>query len=246
MNEVGCETKNRPAILALNTEKKLVIFFRPRCKLWSCPYCADINRRLWTARAYHAAEVWHDQGKELDFVTLTSHEKLTAKQSWYVWPKAWKKLLARAKYYSKQAEFALVPEQHQDGRIHVHMVATFGLTQAWWKTNGRECGLGYMAEEELVKSPAAAASYVHKYINKQLGAVVWPKGFRRVRTSHQFPKLPPPAPLADWSFKLLPTGETNEQTVYKNAIDQGYYPTVQNCFTAWEFIRMVEENTTDD
>lgn len=49
-------------------------------------------------------------------------------------------------------------------------------------------GFGYQAKEILIESPAAA-SYVAKYASK--GDKSIPKGFRRVRASQDWEKLPP-------------------------------------------------------
>lgn len=236
-----CETPNRPAMIASNAVTKTVIFFRPRCKMWSCPYCAHINRQLWTARAYNAAMQFFEHAGNVNFVTLTSHEKLTARQSWYVFPKAWKKLHARAKRRDGKADYVMVPEQHEDGRIHVHMLTTWCLGQEWWKDNGRECGLGYMAEDEIARTPAGCALYISKYIGKQLGGIVWPKGFRRVRTSQDFPKLPRPADLPNWHFQVLPTGQLSESAALDYFVDLGYEPSIETSSGAWAMIRRLEQ-----
>jgi hypothetical protein len=239
-----CETPNRPAMIVSNSTKQIAIIFRPRCKLWSCPYCAAINRKLWTARAYFAAQQWAERGLPLNFTTLTSHEALTARQSWYVFPKAWKKLHARAKRKDGKAAYCMIPEQHEDGRIHVHMITTWSLGQGWWKTNARQCGLGYMDEEEPVVSPAKAAFYVSKYVGKQLGDVVWPRGFRRVRTSHKFPTLPPPAELPEWHFQVLPSGSLSEQATVIHFERLGYDVHLETSSGAWALIRISENDDT--
>lgn len=238
---LSCETPNRPAMIATNSTKKILIVFRPRCKLWSCPYCAAINRKLWTARAYFAAQEFVERGPNVAFVTLTSHEKLTARQSWYVFPKAWKKLHARAKRRDGKAAYIMVPEQHEDGRIHVHMLTTWCLGEQWWKRNARQCGLGYMADEQYARTPGGCAYYISKYIGKQLGEMVWPKGFRRVRTSQHFPKLPKPADLPEWNFQMLPQGNVSEYATIEHFSEMGYEAHLETAYGAWELIRKLED-----
>lgn len=57
-----------------------------------------------------------------------------------------------------------------------------------------------------VREPVAVAVYMAKYMFKTAMATAWPKGWRRVRYSRSWPKLPERAPevafplikLADW------------------------------------------------
>jgi len=221
MNNDKCDARNRPQMLAINNKAKQAIVFRPRCKQWRCPYCAQVNKRLWTMKAYYGAEFLQDgEGEPLRFITLTSHEKLSARQSWTVWPKAWAKLYMRAKRIQSGASYILVPEQHKDGRLHVHFLATWTMAERWWKDNARECGLGFMAESEQPRSLAHAAWYIGKYISKQLDTNQWPKGFRRVRPSHNWPKMQPAAKPKGWHFVMIDAG--NPLSHYTNIL-QGTY-----------------------
>jgi hypothetical protein len=78
--------------------------------------------------------------------------------------------------------------------LHVHLIASANLGTRWWKDNARECGLGYMTEEEEFKAgkaePGRAAAYAAKYLDKQLGVKAWPRYFHHIRTSQHFPELP--------------------------------------------------------
>lgn len=198
-----CKTRNRPVMKARNPETGYVILFRPRCKMWSCPTCAEINQKLWAVRSHSGAEQLIETGRELQFLTLTSNEKLGPDGTLYVWPRAWKKLHARANREAGKSAYMMVPERHSDGRLHMHAISTWGLGSRWWKDNSRECGLGYMAEEKEVNSPVGAACYVVKYISKQLALAQWPRGFRHVRTSRDWPKLPELEKPDGWSFSVL-------------------------------------------
>lgn len=208
-----CDTPRRPYMFAQSKTTPVRLVFQPRCKLWTCRYCAEVNRRQWVAKAYNAAAVWEAQGKQIMFVTLTSHEKLSAHQSWYVWPRAWPKLHMRAIRQAGKGEYCMIPEQHADGRIHVHMITTWPLSKGWFKTNARACGLGYMADAEPARTPGGAAYYVNKYISKQLGDIAWPKHFHRVRTSQHFPLLPPFPPAVGWTFGMVPPGAKLDEWV---------------------------------
>jgi len=196
-------------MIAINRDNRQAVFFRPRCKLWSCPACAETNKRLWAVKAYHGAEQLAAEGAQhIAFLTLTSHERLDAAGSLAVWPSAWSKLRDRAKYASGGFDYLLVPEQHADGRLHVHAIETAGLGKRFWKDAARKSGLGYQCEEEEANTPAGAAYYVVKYLTKSIAYTNWPKGFRRVRTSRNWPKLEKMEQPEGWDFKLLASDES--------------------------------------
>jgi hypothetical protein len=199
-----CVAPNRPYMVAINADLKRAILFRPRCGSWSCPYCAQVNQSRWAVRAYYGTLVYQSAGDEVDFLTLTSHEKLNPAQTRWVFPKAWKKLSQRARRAADGFDYLMIPEVHKDGRLHIHAVETSALGESWWKDNARASGLGYMDEEEPIRKPAGAAAYVVKYIGKTLTISTWPRSFHRVRTSRRWPSLPPLVQPDGWRFETVP------------------------------------------
>lgn len=236
VNALECSTPNRPYLRGINHEEKRAVFFQPRCKLWSCPACAEINKRLWAVRAYHAAEHLNAAGYAISFLTLTSHEKLSPSESLAIWPKAWSKLRQRAYRRASSFQYLLVPEQHKDGRLHVHAIETAGLGSRWWKDNGRSCGLGYMAEEEIARTSGGAAGYVVKYLSKSLAYTEWPKGFRRVRVSRQWPKLPSLPKVDGWYFEPLPKQEQLDRAI-DDLQSAGYCVALLGHAQAWTYVQ---------
>lgn len=238
LEQVGnlCETPRRPFIRGINHDERKAVFFKPRCKLWTCEACAAINKKLWAHRAFYGAGILQETAETINFLTLTSHEKLNATTSMQVWPVAWKKLKDRARYSAKGFQYLLVPEQHKDGRLHVHAIETAGLGKHWWKDNARECGLGYMAEEEEARTPGGAAYYVVKYLTKALEYQEWPRGFRRVRTSAQWPK-PPEMPIVEgWEWEPL-RQEEQLSIAIQDLRQGGYEVRILDHSTAWEYVK---------
>ncbi len=103
--------------------------YRARCKMWTCDYCATINRNIWQARIINhivgnISEAWH-------FVTLTllgeDHNGLA--ESVATWRKIWDALMKRIRRMAKKADVKLqyirVFEPHKDGTLHVHMLINF-------------------------------------------------------------------------------------------------------------------------
>jgi hypothetical protein len=224
-------------MIAKNRTLQVAVFFQPRCKLWTCPACAQVNKALWSVRAYAGAHVMINTGTTLYFVTLTSHEKLNKEQSLWVWPRAWAKLRDRMRYaHGGTFHYLMIPEQHADGRLHVHAIESAGVGDRWIRKAARECGLGYEEEEEKLRTPTGAAAYVVKYLSKSLARSRWPRGFRRVRTSRTWPKLPPLDQPENWQFEALNPRYQLDLEIQRLQ-DSGFGVTVTTHLTAWEMIQ---------
>jgi len=165
---------------------------RANCDSWNCPECSRRMAEAWVLRAQIGVRQYLSAGYMVDFVTITSHEKLkTFEATEAVWREAWPVLYAALKRIAPVLEYFIVPEKHADGRMHVHALWTAGVKQKWLKDNARKRGLGYQAKIKHVGSAHGAAQYVTKYVGKSLGADV-PKKFRRVRVSQGWPDIPSP------------------------------------------------------
>jgi len=229
-----CPEKVTPVMVGINPHDGLAIMFRPRCKLWACEVCAPINKAKWTIRAYHGAEeiTKADDTAVLHFLTLTSLGSLTPAQSLYVFPKAWKKLHSRARYRQPKHHYFMVPERQASGRIHMHAITTLALGTRWFKDNGRECGLGFMNENEPCRDPRKAAWYASKYLAKSIEVESWPRGFRRTRLSRNWPKLPEMPENERWTFKRLKANQ--DPTVeYAILVHRGYDIRILGGIEAW-------------
>jgi len=78
--------------------------------------------------------------------------------------------------------------RHTDGIVREEKPA---LRSDWLQRAVMRSGLGEQYDISLVRSEAAASRYVAKYMFKQTAfAADWPKGWKRVRYSQNFPKLP--------------------------------------------------------
>jgi hypothetical protein len=231
----GCSAVNRPLIKAINRNSKQVVLFHPRCKSWRCPGCAKINAQKVVLRAVNGSEVLRSQGAAIDFVTITSHEKLDPAASLAVLPLAWAKLNRRIKRAAQSPEYFAIPEQHSDGRWHLHAMTTARLPKKWWKDNARSCGLGYQSDVQEVKSLGGVAYYVGKYVAKELKNTNLPTHFRRVRPSQGWPELPAMKPLEGWEF--LPVDAhvpmQHETDVYQR---MGYTVVLADEKSSWDWI----------
>lgn len=156
---------------------------------WQCPECAEKRVRLHQLRIIEATGVTL-QGK-WTFVTITAHEnKRGFDASLINLKQGWRKLAERLRRRYGTQHYVLMHERHEDSTLHIHMLYNAHLTKKWLKTACRACGMGYMADSQLLKDPKSSGKYVTKYLTK---AVVegdaFPKSFKRVRYSVGFPKF---------------------------------------------------------
>lgn len=216
-----CPTMGTPYLYADNQESKVRRIIKTRCKLWTCPYCAEINAIGHYIRILNGLNELQQKKQTINFVTLTSHEKIrTFEQGYRVWQSAWRKLQERVRRRLKNSDtdcqFVYLFESHKKGGLHVHMLVCGGLQTRWWKDNARECGLGYQAKSEQVDNAGLAASYVVKYIAKNIGLEVPIKGFRRINYSRGFPTAPKIESPDRWT--IIPKSES-----ITSVIEQAWY-----------------------
>lgn len=204
IEQEGCPASGRPVLEFFSTELQQVVYFRPPCKSWTCPYCAPRRAWMWRKRAEYGSNVLNAVNI-IEFVTLTSHERLSPAATLAVLPKAWINLNRRLKRTAGDTQYFSVPEQHKDGRWHMHLIVSMpiALKKKWWKDNARACGMGYQSDVQEVESAGGVGGYVTKYLTKMLQNSNLPSGFRRVRLSHGWPKNPSVGKPEGWRCSVV-------------------------------------------
>lgn len=191
---------------AVDNVNSVLYLYQPRCKQWSCPECARDNKLFWQARIGYGYDIYINQGVQgWNMLTITSSPKLTnTAQCLYVWPSQWAKLSARIRRRYKNVKYVLMPEQHQDGRVHWHMIASNNISTRWLKDNAPYCGLGFEQHAKRISNSSKAIYYVSKYLGKSILIAKWPKYLRRIATSQKWPILPPESDFTqlelDWVY----------------------------------------------
>lgn len=156
------------------------------CDRWKCDVCRQVLSYRWGTRvrygmALHGGAAYH--------WTLTLPGKIkTSTFAFMVLPNLWDNLRKAMQRERKRWDYAAFVEihPHRIGIAHFHII-TFEASTQRIKDRAVHAGFGYMATEQLIEG-WEAAFYVSKYTSKQ-GAEM-PKGFRRVRLSQHWPKLP--------------------------------------------------------
>jgi len=171
---------------------KRAIIAHGQCDSWECEECAARMASRWKMRAAIGARAILANHDFLDFCTITSHEALkTFAATETVWRSAWAMLYAKLKRHRADFQYMIVPEKHQDGRMHVHVMWNACVGLRWLKNAARTSGLGYEADVSHIVDAGAASLYVVKYLAKNLGEEA-PPHFRRVRVSQGWPDIPRP------------------------------------------------------
>lgn len=209
-----CPNTKNVVIFGKQQETKKAMLFNPRCNSWDCEYCFQDKKENWIYQASRGATVLTSGGADLQFVTLTSRGYATPHASLYFFGKNWPKLRKRAAslteaWYSSTGirwAYFLVPERHESGVLHAHLIAATHLNgKRWWKNAAYASGFGYQVDVVEMVDPKACAGYVAKYLHKDAGGLPWPKGFMRVRHSQ------------NWPISKQKKDETWEWETYKNS-----------------------------
>lgn len=204
------------------------------CNSWQCPRCGQIRAREEYGRIVEGAKNLSERGYPLFFVTLTCIGKEldieTADDHYLEWTNrllsAWR---ARTKNEGQHWCYVQVTERQKRGAAHSHMITTCYpkdaveykkgstlpngsiakhdcLFSIWFMERNVSAGLGKMTDCTKIESAIGVAVYVSKYLFKDAQETLWPKGWKRVRYSQNWPKLPdksnpqafPVVKLSDW------------------------------------------------
>jgi len=184
--------KKAGLLFGWDNDNKRVYVAHANCDSWNCEECRIRMAENWGLRAALGCVQIIQRGEQLDFVTITSHEKLaTFQQTESVWRDAWATLYAALKRQKRDLCYMIVPERHKDGRMHVHALWNAGVSQKWLKDNARKRGLGYQCKIIHVSAERHAQKYIVKYVGKDIGSDA-PPHFRRVRVSDNWANIPKP------------------------------------------------------
>lgn len=221
-----CNNQSVPWLVGDFSGQKKRVISKARCKLWTCPYCAELNRQQHFNRIANGLQSLNEKQVDMSFVTITCHENWRGnEQSIRNWRRNKDKLLARfrrkyKKEYGKSGYYVYIPETHKDGSLHIHGIFSGDFGNRWWKDNARSVGLGFMAESEKLKTVLQGTNYCLKYITKQIGFEVSIKNFRRVNYSQGFPDKQ--AHVSDGQWRMLERDESIKTAIVEGILKKGF------------------------
>lgn len=234
-----------PIFFAFTTKGACVPVY---CGKWTCERCAKHNARLWAWRA--KLEIESAEGIDYYFITLTLPARFrTAEEGYRELPRIWdriRKWVTRAIGGPDWAYLAFVEGQPKRvGMPHFHIISNWSIAYLATKkaAHGRRRrygkrykvrikdwsvsrGMGFQAVESRITGPMAA-SYVAKYATKQDQRM--PKGFRRVRASKMWHKLP------EWQGdSLLVKSKTETLAQYLDRVSEITDLSIDELYERWE------------
>lgn len=188
------------------------------CNDWTCGRCGLKRAKAEYGRMVEGARRLHQDGNALYFLTLTCRGAdmplETAERDYMKWTN---RILStcRADWKKRGGTWAYVQvtERQKRQHPHSHLITTFRpkdatpakkgdtlahgaaarhdcLNSPWMVKAVQRAGLGKMVDISEIGSPVAVAVYVAKYLFKDAMQTAWPKGWKRIRYSHSWPKLP--------------------------------------------------------
>lgn len=225
------------------------------CNSWQCPRCSIMRAKTEYGNIVHGAKTLAVDNP-LYFVTLTMKGKdldlSTADDDYYQMTNrvlaAWR---AATKRTNQHWSYVQVTERQKRGAAHSHIICTMipkdtkphitnerlpsgaiarrdSLFSVWLMNKCVKAGLGRMIDISRVDSAHGVASYVAKYLFKDIQEHLWPRKWKRIRYSRNWPKVVRPEngldafPIiraADWNrLRELPVVRAVDQTSYEKAL----------------------------
>lgn len=199
------KTKNCPVSVCFTKDGVAKLLY---CGQWQCKECRKRLARKWAQRVYLHISNEQLVGEDPDgvdyvdywFITFTLRGNIrSAKAAFEALPKLWDTFRKRMQRRYKHFDYcAFVEGQTKRGNIpHFHIISSRPLpipkgkkgqyTKRAVHDYAHGLGFGHQADMQSVNNKLAA-HYVTKYATKQSDET--PKGFRRVRASRSWAKLP--------------------------------------------------------
>jgi len=206
-----------PHICYQHQEAKTWHIIQACCNHWDCPRCGIIRAKQEYARMVNGAETIEAEKRQMYFWTLTCRGKELSRDGADAGYLKWTdRLLTAARNRANRAGdfwcYVQVTERQKRGHPHSHMITTYlppdnfpfskgdmlpnhrrarhdCIWSLWFRDANLKAGLGAECDISAVQSAAAVSRYVAKYLFKQTALDTWPKGWKRIRYSQNWPKL---------------------------------------------------------
>jgi len=209
------------------------------CNHWDCPRCGIERAKQEYGRIVSGLELLHNEHGKIYFVTLTCKGRdmplAEAEENYMLWTN---RLLTNLRKHAKKRNvfwsYVQVTERQGRGHPHSHILTTYYPDDIYvrdrvLKYSKKEqkmvltdvlgsdklqkqivkAGLGNVYDISVADSVRATSRYVAKYLFKDSMKTRFPKSWRRVRYSRNFPKLPKAESEIDY-FPLLRASDWQE------------------------------------
>jgi len=173
------------------------------CDQWNCDHCSKVLAWRYAQRVRYGIALWPDHRSWFWTLTLPAWVP-DAATGYKVLPARWQSLRQTLRRSIDDFQYAAFVEAHPHRNLipHFHII-TLHKAPERLKDLAVHAGFGYQAKEVEINGKMAV-NYVCKYASK--GQSTFPRNFRRVRISHQWPKLP--TPLYEYAVYPIDRRET--------------------------------------
>jgi len=211
-------------IRAFNGEGNVVLL---ACDQWKCESCRIALSYRWGLRVRYGMALWPGESFHVT-LTLPGQVKTPA-FGFFVLKRAWDNYRKAMQRTVRKFDYAAFVELHPKrlGIAHFHIIA-FQECPERINDFAHHAGFGFKAQESIVEG-RQAARYVSKYTSKQGAAM--PKGFRRVRVSRRWPKLPEEV----YEIPIYPPGRKEEFAHYIQRIATITGEHIPDLMARWEY-----------
>jgi len=211
-------------IRAFNGDGNVVLL---ACDQWKCESCRIALSYRWGLRVRYGMALWPG---ECFHVTLTLPGQVkTPAFGFFVLKRAWDNYRKAMQRTVRKFDYAAFVELHPKrlGIAHFHIIALQGCPE---RINdfAHHAGFGFKATQDPVEG-WKAAWYVAKYTSKQGDQM--PKGFRRVRLSRRWPKLPDPI----YDVPIYPPAKNEELDRYIQRIHRKTGVGIPDLQARWQY-----------
>lgn len=221
MTELRCDN-NAPHIFFIGNKGTGVIL-QGCCNSWTCSRCGRIRANEEYYKMTYGARVLETEGHGLYFVTLTCRGRdISLQQAEKEYYKMTSKFLNSMRMKCRRADeywcYVQVTERQKRGHPHSHLIMTYipddktptkdsegkaVLISKWLTRAVERSGLGNQHVITPIRSASAVAIYIAKYLYKDAVSTKWPRKWRRVRYSRNWPRDDEQAEKPEVAFPLL-------------------------------------------
>lgn len=162
-------------ISAKDAEAGTHLLARTRCKMWTCEYCANRNRKIWQARII--SHINNHNDLRWSWFTLTAHSKKRgAKNTIKNLRGAWDRLIKRIKRHFPDVpkiHYLRVYEQHKDLSYHLHCIISVHWNDLKIRKSksGKETSHSLWLDAQCVSLKIGYYSHAANFVGKHAGYI---------------------------------------------------------------------------
>jgi len=195
-----------PIVLTNSDGQDMNILLRPRCKMWICPYCNEINRRVWRRHLKTKLSTMPLNALKWSFSTMTLPDYIHDMETEYdrlfssirFIRSQWDMTMKTLKREYGKFEYVRVLESHKSLALHVHILTSIWFEDAIERPNFHQSPTfskicesyhwGIVDNRNMQNGTTGTVNYITKYMTKvspNFHKAVSGAKLRRIQTSRK-------------------------------------------------------------